>query len=151
MTDDNIELLKKIEEHLNIIHKEGLRTKNPYTSKSAQTKNLSINTKEHDIIKLNGVYGHIKQLLIKANSLNFSLSISTDKRKYLNENYTWLNANQDYIVDMSAFLVGGVYIVSVQDIYFQNDCNIAIKTTSDVQFSDILVLFNVRGEEVVVY
>lgn len=148
MTDT--ELLKKIEYHLRALHKNGIRSINAYTSKSSHFSGITIPSKTHEVIRLNNVYGVIKEILIKANSPNFSLSILNDNENYLNETYTWLAANQDYISGMSAFKLGATYYVNVTDIFFQKNCNIRITTTSDVKFTDIVVIYNVRGEEVLV-
>jgi len=139
------ELLKKIENHLNDLREKGIQNINPYTSKSSHFINITVPTKTHKIIRLNNTYGIIDEILIKANSPNFALAILNDKEKYLNETYTWLAANQDYLSNMSAFLLGATYYVNIKNIIFQKNCDISITTTSDILFSDIIIIYKIKG------
>lgn len=140
---------KKLEDFLNKIYINGIPIRNVYTTKSRKEASQTVDTEDHEVLNVRG-FGTIDQLLIKSNSTSFSVQVFLDDELYLDETYTYLHNNQDYLNNVTAMLVGTTYYVILKNMNFQRSAFIKVNTTDSVTFSEILAIYNIREETLLV-
>lgn len=130
---------------LNSIKDKGLKSYENYTTKTEIISGVVVASKLYRILEGDGK-GSIDQILIVSPSTSFSLRVNADKKKYIDHTYTWLATYSDYINDMSAFVVGGVYYASLRDIIFKEHFSIYVNTTASITFPLIYIKYNIIDE-----
>lgn len=146
---EEIKKLEKIEKYLEQLTKNGIPIRNLFTTKSRKETSQAVNTATYEFLNIRG-FGTIDQLLIKSNSSSFNVHIFLDDETYLNESYTYLNGNQNYLNNVSAFNIGSTYYVILKNMNFQKSAFIRLITSASVTFSEILSIYNIREERLIV-
>ncbi len=121
-----------------------IKTKNVFTSKVKIRDNQTVNG-DLDIVNQKG-FGVIDQILIKCNLSTYGLWILVDGNIIFDKNYTYFAGNSDYLQNVSAFLDGGYYYVSIRNLSFQEKFHIKVNSTAEVIFDEILVKYTIRDE-----
>jgi hypothetical protein len=109
-----------------------------------QDETLAIDT----LIKETKGVGDIEQILLKSDSIAYSLQVIIDNETIWEHPYAFFLANTADIVGVSAYAAGGFHYLSIQNLFFQKDFLIRIRPTESIVWDVILVKYNIRKETI---
>ena len=92
--------------------------------------------------------GDIEQILLKSDSVNYSIQVIIDNETIWENPYAFFLANTADIVGVSAYAAGGFNYLSIQNLFFQKDFLIRIRPTESIVWDVILVKYSIRKETI---
>lgn len=136
------EKIQQLEKRINVLETKIIQA---YTTKTDNYNNETIDT---NIARYNHKgNGRIDQILLKTTSNDFNVTLNIDDNGTINESYTNLYTLSDQLRNISAFLDGGYYYLSIRNMFFSEYFELSIITTSSVTFTDIRMEYTIRNEK----
>lgn len=91
--------------------------------------------------------GKIEQILLKTDSDQFRIYFTIDDDVNYENTYTFFSNNSKYLSGVSAYLDGGFYYLSIQDLLFQKHFTLRIQPlTPTITFELIQIKYIIRDE-----
>lgn len=119
-------------------------SKSIYKKPSISTSRILLENYElEDVYELLNIKssGVIKELLIVANSNNYSVHIEADGKTVISDSFTDLNFISNYSNTIDAYVSNGKYIVSLTNIHFSEKILISIK--GNTTLTKLMLLYEV--------
>jgi len=90
--------------------------------------------------------GFINQILLKSPSNAYTIQILNDKTILYDKPYSFFFADTLNIDNVSAYLSGGFYYLSIQNIFFQKGFIVRIVSTASITLTMALIRYAIRDE-----
>lgn len=132
----NLLINKKIDEYVN---------KWAFTSKARIRENQTVSSRKLNVLKTRGT-GVIDQILCVSDNTDFTIMIFLDDNVLFEKNFSYFQDNQEVLENISAFLDGGKYFLSIRKLAFQEQARIGVYSGSTTIFEQIMVKYTIRDD-----
>jgi len=90
--------------------------------------------------------GFVNQILLKTVSNAYNVQILVDKHILYDKPYSWFFADTLNIDNVSAYLAGGSYYLSFQNLWFQKNFIVRMVSTASITLTFALIRYGIRDE-----